>query len=188
MHPSDKGPLITPTTTISEAIDVAHKRKKPSSSSSKGAEKSLGIVPFCSGTSKPPISLNGDGITSAACSSNERNVNQEQHRKGLKKKPKDVSNQHSEFADLDSKITRDSHQELLSTMKQLLHIANEENSRWTSTQESLEKSLHELKKELEAWTSKNKKITMLIEEDHRKKLSENQESITTTEDEINSIA
>ncbi|MCD9643999.1 hypothetical protein HAX54_031956 [Datura stramonium] len=61
------------TTTASEAIDIAHKRKRPSSSSGNCAEKSLGVVPFCSGTSKPPISLNGDGITSAASSSNESN-------------------------------------------------------------------------------------------------------------------
>ncbi|MCE5165903.1 hypothetical protein HAX54_013015 [Datura stramonium] len=76
-------------TTAFEAIDVAHKRKKPSNSSSKSAEKLPGIVLFYSGTSKPPISLNGDGITSAASSSNEI--------KRLKKKPKDLSDQHFKF-------------------------------------------------------------------------------------------
>ncbi|MCD9646308.1 hypothetical protein HAX54_036039 [Datura stramonium] len=91
-----------PPSGFGEAIDVAHKRKKPSSSSGKGAEKSLGVMPFCSGTSKPPISLNGDGITSVAYSLNESNVNQEQYWKRLKKKSKNLSNQHYEFADLDS--------------------------------------------------------------------------------------
>ncbi|MCE0481826.1 hypothetical protein HAX54_039909 [Datura stramonium] len=58
-------------------------------------------MPVCSGISKPPISLNGDGITSVASSSNESNVSQEQHWKSLKKKLKDLSDQHFEFADLD---------------------------------------------------------------------------------------
>ncbi|MCD7460562.1 hypothetical protein HAX54_043822, partial [Datura stramonium] len=61
------------TTTASEAIDVAHKIKQPSSSLGKSVEKSPGFMPFCRSTSKPPISLNGDGITSAASSSNESN-------------------------------------------------------------------------------------------------------------------
>ncbi|MCD9560391.1 hypothetical protein HAX54_019062 [Datura stramonium] len=59
-------------------------------------------MPFCSGTSKPPIFINGDGITSAYSSSNESNVSQEQHWKRFKKKPKDLSDQYSEFADLNS--------------------------------------------------------------------------------------
>ncbi|MCD7450398.1 hypothetical protein HAX54_006031 [Datura stramonium] len=59
-------------------------------------------MPFCSGKSKPPTSINEDGITSAASSSNESNVSQEQHWKCLKKKPKELSDKHSEFTDLDS--------------------------------------------------------------------------------------
>ncbi|MCE0482009.1 hypothetical protein HAX54_040310 [Datura stramonium] len=78
--------------TVSEAIDVAHKRKKPSSSSDKSVAKSLGVVPFCNNASKPPTSLHGGGITSVAFSSNENNVSQEQHWKHLKKKPKDLNN------------------------------------------------------------------------------------------------
>ncbi|MCE3216587.1 hypothetical protein HAX54_007071 [Datura stramonium] len=61
------------TTTASEAIDVAHKRKRPSSSSGNSAKNSPGVVPFYSDTSKPLITLNGDGITSATSSSNESN-------------------------------------------------------------------------------------------------------------------
>ncbi|KAH0743195.1 hypothetical protein KY290_031188 [Solanum tuberosum] len=89
--------------TDNEVIDVTLKRKKPFSSSDKSVEKSLGIAPSCSNTSKTSISLHEIGITtSAASSSNERNVRQELHWKRLKKKPKNLSNQQCEFAELDS--------------------------------------------------------------------------------------
>ncbi|KAH0729707.1 hypothetical protein KY290_000840 [Solanum tuberosum] len=101
-----KGPLQTPKAaniTDNEVIDLTLKRKKPSSSSGKSVEKSLGIAPSCSNTSKTSISLQEIGISSsAASSSNERNVSQELHWKSLKKKPKDLNNKQCEFAELDS--------------------------------------------------------------------------------------
>ncbi|PHU09681.1 hypothetical protein BC332_21541 [Capsicum chinense] len=86
----------------SEVINIVHKRKKSSSPSGKGVEKSLDIVPFCSDASKPPVSLDGVTIGSATSSLNERNASQEPHWRRLKKKHKDLSDQHREFADLDS--------------------------------------------------------------------------------------
>ncbi|KAF3622175.1 hypothetical protein FXO38_31422 [Capsicum annuum] len=59
--------------------------------------------PFMIDTSKPPISLKGVDIDSAASSSNESNASQEPHCKHLKKKHKDLSDQHREFADFDSR-------------------------------------------------------------------------------------
>ncbi|KAM3269292.1 hypothetical protein P3S67_030174 [Capsicum chacoense] len=82
-----------------EVINIVQKRKKSSSPSSKGV---LDIVSFCSDASKPPISLNGVAIGSDAFSSNESNASQEPHWKRLKKKHKDLSDQHHEFADLNS--------------------------------------------------------------------------------------
>ncbi|KAH0655509.1 hypothetical protein KY285_030391 [Solanum tuberosum] len=105
-HNGVKSSLQTPKAaniTDNEVIDVTLKRKKPSSSSNKSVEKSLGIAPSCSNTSKPSISLHEIGIsTSAASSSNESNVRQELHWKRLKKKPKNLSNQQWEFTELDS--------------------------------------------------------------------------------------
>ncbi|KAK4718116.1 hypothetical protein R3W88_016454 [Solanum pinnatisectum] len=89
--------------TDNEVINVTFKRKKPSSSSNKSIEKSLGIAPSCSNTSKTSISLHEIGInTSAASSSDKSNVSQELHLKRLKKKPKELNNQQCEFAELDS--------------------------------------------------------------------------------------
>ncbi|KAM3282268.1 hypothetical protein P3S67_025913 [Capsicum chacoense] len=62
-----------------EVINVVHKIKKSSSPSAKGVEKSLDMVSFCSDASKPPISLDGVAIGSAASSSNKRNAIQEPH-------------------------------------------------------------------------------------------------------------
>ncbi|PHT58504.1 hypothetical protein CQW23_00867 [Capsicum baccatum] len=86
----------------SEVINVVHKIKKSSSPLGKGVEKSIDIVPFCSDASKPPVSLDGVAIGSAPFSSNESNASQEPHWKRLKKNHKDLSDQHREFADLDS--------------------------------------------------------------------------------------
>ncbi|KAJ8569663.1 hypothetical protein K7X08_006240 [Anisodus acutangulus] len=85
----------------SEAIGISHKRKEPSSSSDKGVEKTPSVVPLCKDKTKPFVSPNGVGIISEASSSNERNVCQEQHWKRLKKKHKDLGDQHNEFVDLD---------------------------------------------------------------------------------------
>uniref|UniRef100_M1DSS0 Aminotransferase-like plant mobile domain-containing protein n=1 Tax=Solanum tuberosum TaxID=4113 RepID=M1DSS0_SOLTU len=91
-----KGSLQTPKVaniTNNEVIDVTLKRKKPSSSSGKSVEKSLGIAPSCSNTLKTFISLHEIGIsTSAASSSNESNASQELHWKRLKKKHEDLNN------------------------------------------------------------------------------------------------
>ncbi|KAG5630502.1 hypothetical protein H5410_002219 [Solanum commersonii] len=92
-----KGPLQSPKVaniTDNEVIDVTLKRKKPSSSSGKSVEKSLGIAPSC----KQHIGIS----SSATSSSNERNVSQELHWKSLKKKPKDLNNKQCEFTELDS--------------------------------------------------------------------------------------
>ncbi|KAH0636298.1 hypothetical protein KY290_038348 [Solanum tuberosum] len=87
-----KSPLQTPKVaniTDNEMIDITLKRKKPSSSLDKSVEKSLGIAPSCTNTSKTSISLYEIGIsTSASSSSNKSNVSQELHWKRLKKKPK----------------------------------------------------------------------------------------------------
>ncbi|KAM3282158.1 hypothetical protein P3S67_025803 [Capsicum chacoense] len=85
-----------------EVINVVQKRKKSSSPSGKGVEKSLDIMPFCSDASKPPVSLDGVAIGSAASSSNKSNACQEPDWKCLKKKHKGLSYQHREFAGLDS--------------------------------------------------------------------------------------
>ncbi|KAG5576798.1 hypothetical protein H5410_056932 [Solanum commersonii] len=104
----EKFSLAVPTlkaanTTDFEVIDTTLKRKKPSSSSDTSVEKSLGIAPFCSNTSKASILLHEiDSNTSVASRSNMSNVNQEQHRKCLNKTPKDLNSQHSEFAELDA--------------------------------------------------------------------------------------
>ncbi|MCD9638958.1 hypothetical protein HAX54_023181, partial [Datura stramonium] len=80
-------------------------------------------------------------------------------------------------------ITRDSYQELLSTVQQRLHTVNEEKIKVDKHLGELQKVLPQVEKGLDAWTSKKKKTTTLIEE-RQKKLSENQESATTIEDEI----
>ncbi|WMV13469.1 hypothetical protein MTR67_006854 [Solanum verrucosum] len=86
-----------------EAIGVALKRKKPSSSLDKSVEQLLGIALFCRNKSKASISHHEFGFnTSAISRSNESNVSQEQHWKRLMKKPKDLNDQHCEFAELDS--------------------------------------------------------------------------------------
>ncbi|PHU02817.1 hypothetical protein BC332_28068 [Capsicum chinense] len=86
----------------SEVINVVHKRKKSSKPSGKSVEKLLEIVPFCSDASKPLVLLDGVAIGSSTSSSNESNASQEPHWKYLKKKHKDLSDQHRDFADLDS--------------------------------------------------------------------------------------
>ncbi|PHT54685.1 hypothetical protein CQW23_03171 [Capsicum baccatum] len=87
--------------TTSEVINVVHKKNKSSSLSDKGVEKPLGIVSLCSDAFKPPVLLKVASITSAASSFNQRNASQEPHYKHLKKKYKDLSDQHCEFANLD---------------------------------------------------------------------------------------
>ncbi|KAH0765303.1 hypothetical protein KY290_001262 [Solanum tuberosum] len=84
------------------------------------------------------------------------------------------------------KITRDSHQELLSTAQQCLDTANEERINMDKRLEELQKVLARAEKELKVWTSKKKKTISLIE-DHQKRLSKNQETITNREDEIHAI-
>ncbi|KAG5619644.1 hypothetical protein H5410_004862 [Solanum commersonii] len=226
-----------------EAIGVALKRKKPSSSLDKSVEQSLGIASFCRNTSKASISLHEFGFsTSAIFRSNESNVSQDQHWKCLMKKHKDLNDQHCEFAELDSisidtaifedgagyamplvelthqclgdissdvdvlledlfkkhgdydavrlstsqKVTRYSHQELLSAAQQCLDTADEERVKMDKHLEELQKVLTRAEKELKVWTSKKKKAISLIEE-HQKRLSENQETITNHEDEIHVI-
>ncbi|KAK4716572.1 hypothetical protein R3W88_014910 [Solanum pinnatisectum] len=84
------------------------------------------------------------------------------------------------------KITRDSHQELLSAAQQCLDTANEERINMDKQLEELQKVLTGAEKELEVWTSKKKKIISLIE-DHQKRQSKNLETITNREDEIHAI-
>ncbi|KAH0746483.1 hypothetical protein KY285_008140 [Solanum tuberosum] len=84
------------------------------------------------------------------------------------------------------KITRDSHQELLSAAQQCLDTANEERINMDKWLEELQKVLARAEKELKVWTSKKKKTISLIE-DHQKRLSKNQETITNREDEIHAI-
>ncbi|KAH0697243.1 hypothetical protein KY290_014694 [Solanum tuberosum] len=84
------------------------------------------------------------------------------------------------------KITRDSHQELLSAAQQCLDTANEERINMDKQLEELQKVLTRAEKELKVWTSKKKKTISLIE-DHQKRLSKNQETITNREDEIHAI-
>lgn len=57
-------PLTPKTTNVIdfEAIEVTHKRKKPSNSSDKSVEKPLDIVPLCRTASEPPASLHDAGI------------------------------------------------------------------------------------------------------------------------------
>uniref|UniRef100_M1DDM3 Uncharacterized protein n=1 Tax=Solanum tuberosum TaxID=4113 RepID=M1DDM3_SOLTU len=81
------------------------------------------------------------------------------------------------------KITRDSHQELLSAAQQCLDTANEERINMDKRLEELQKVLTRAEKELKVWTSKKKKTISLIE-DHQKRLSKNQETITNREVEI----
>lgn len=84
------------------------------------------------------------------------------------------------------KITRDSHQELLFAAHQCLSTVNQEKVKIDKHLVELQKVLTRTEKELEAWTSKKKKTVSLIEE-HRKRLAENQKSITNKEDEIHAI-
>uniref|UniRef100_M1DLL9 Uncharacterized protein n=1 Tax=Solanum tuberosum TaxID=4113 RepID=M1DLL9_SOLTU len=84
------------------------------------------------------------------------------------------------------KITRDSHQELLSAAQQCLDTANEERINMDKQLEELQKVLTRAEKEPKVWTSKKKKTISLIE-DHQKRLSKNQETITNREDEIHAI-
>ncbi|PHT50374.1 hypothetical protein CQW23_10121 [Capsicum baccatum] len=99
---SSKSKVVMVAISTSKVINVVHKRKKSFSPLGKGVEKSLDIVPFCSDASKPPISLDGVAIGSAASSSNESNASQEPYWKHLNKKHKGLSYQHCEFDDLDS--------------------------------------------------------------------------------------
>ncbi|KAH0697977.1 hypothetical protein KY289_015459 [Solanum tuberosum] len=84
------------------------------------------------------------------------------------------------------KITRDSHQELLSAAQQCLDTVNEEIINMDKQLEELQKVRTRAEKELKVWTSKKKKTISLIE-DHQKRLSKNQETITNREDEIHAI-
>ncbi|KAH0696636.1 hypothetical protein KY290_014018 [Solanum tuberosum] len=84
------------------------------------------------------------------------------------------------------KITRDSHQELLSAAQQCLDTANEERINMDKQLEELQKVLTRAEKELKVWNSKKKKTVSLIE-DHQNRLSKNQETITNREDEIHAI-
>ncbi|KAK4376968.1 hypothetical protein RND71_003264 [Anisodus tanguticus] len=59
-------------------------------------------MPLCKDKTKPSVSPNGVGLISEASSLNERNVSHEQHWNCLKKKHKDLGDQHNEFVDLDS--------------------------------------------------------------------------------------
>ncbi|KAG5606521.1 hypothetical protein H5410_028013 [Solanum commersonii] len=84
------------------------------------------------------------------------------------------------------KITRDSHQELLSAAQQCLETTNEEKVNMEKQLEELQKVLTRSEKDLKAWTSKKKKTISLIE-DHQKRLYENDETSTKCEDEIHAI-
>ncbi|KAF3661326.1 hypothetical protein FXO37_12975 [Capsicum annuum] len=84
------------------------------------------------------------------------------------------------------KITRDAHQELLSVAKKCLHTANDDKVKMDQHLGELQKVLERVEKELAAWTSKKKKTILLIEE-HQKKLSKNQETITNIEGEIHAL-
>ncbi|KAF3674663.1 hypothetical protein FXO38_05119 [Capsicum annuum] len=168
------------------------------SSSDKGVNKSIGILSLYSDTSKPPISLKGASITSVAFSSNKINANQEPHRKRLKKKHKDSSNEHCEFADLDfisidtvifeygiagstmsladfftSELEKGIDMILKGLQKTNVIELSPLQSQDGKASGELQKSLARAEKELEAWTSKKKKTISLIEE-HQKKLSRNQ--------------
>ncbi|KAK4364218.1 hypothetical protein RND71_015576 [Anisodus tanguticus] len=106
-HPSKskatlKNPLQTAKATSKSKTLTGKDTQEPSSSSDKGVEKSPNVVPFCKEKSKPSVSPNRHRITSSTFSSNESNVSQEQHRKHLKKKHKDLGDLHNEFIDLNS--------------------------------------------------------------------------------------
>ncbi|KAK4345180.1 hypothetical protein RND71_035356 [Anisodus tanguticus] len=83
------------------------------------------------------------------------------------------------------KMNRDSHQELLSAA-QRLHTAIEEKFKMNKRLGELQIVLAKTEKKLEVLTTKKKKTTSFIDE-HQKKLSRNQESITSTKDEIHTI-
>ncbi|MCD9561086.1 hypothetical protein HAX54_020046 [Datura stramonium] len=158
----------TATTTTSEATDIAHKRKKPSSSSGKDAEKSVGVVPFCSGLREvniidlSPLEILLEDVFK-------------------KCGDYDVARLSTSL-----KITRNSHQEFLSAAQHFLHTANEDKIKVDKHLGELQKILARVEKELEVWTSKKKKTLSLIEE-HQKKMSKNQESIINSEDEVHAI-
>ncbi|KAF3638932.1 hypothetical protein FXO38_08850 [Capsicum annuum] len=84
------------------------------------------------------------------------------------------------------KITRDAHQELLSVVQHRLHTENEDKVKMHKCLAELQKVLERAEKELVAWTLKKKKTILLIEE-HQKKLSKNQESVTNIEGEIHAL-
>jgi len=84
------------------------------------------------------------------------------------------------------KVTTDSHQELLSVAQQCLDTANEEKVNMDKHLEELQKFHTRAEKKLKVWTSKKKKTISLIEE-HQKRLSENQETITNCENKIDAI-
>lgn len=84
------------------------------------------------------------------------------------------------------KITRDSHQELLSDAQQCVDTADEERINTDKHLEELQKFLTTAEKELKLWISKKKKNFSLIKS-HQKRFSENQETITNGEDEIHVI-
>ncbi|KAM3235161.1 hypothetical protein P3L10_015197 [Capsicum annuum] len=84
------------------------------------------------------------------------------------------------------KITRDAHQDLFSVAQHRLHDANEDKVKMDKRLAELQKFLERADKELVAWTSKKKKTIFLIEE-HQKKLSKNEKSVTNIEGEIHSL-
>ncbi|KAH0722598.1 hypothetical protein KY290_005250 [Solanum tuberosum] len=84
------------------------------------------------------------------------------------------------------KITRYSHQELLSVAQQCLDTTNEERINMDKQLEELQNVLTRAEKEPKVWTSKKKKTISLIE-DHQKRLSKIQETITNREDGIHAI-
>ncbi|MCD9639445.1 hypothetical protein HAX54_023996 [Datura stramonium] len=160
------------TITISEAIDIAHKRKKPSSSSGK-AEFSESLKEL-----KKGVALILKGLW-------EVNI--------IDLSPLEVlfEDFFKNRGDYDAtrfsishKITRDSHQEFLSAAQQRLHTANEEKIKVDKYLGELQKVLERAEKELPG-LQRRKRLSLI--EEHQKKLSKNQESITNSEDEIHTI-
>ncbi|PHT29337.1 hypothetical protein CQW23_31063 [Capsicum baccatum] len=83
-------------------------------------------------------------------------------------------------------ITRDAHQEFLSVAQHYLHAVNEDKVKIGKRKAELQKVLERADKELVAWTSKKKKTILLIDE-HQKKFSKNQESVTNILGEIHAL-
>ncbi|PHU22628.1 hypothetical protein BC332_07735 [Capsicum chinense] len=84
------------------------------------------------------------------------------------------------------KISRDAHQELIHVVQQHIHPTNKDKVKMDNHLAELQKVLERAEKKLVAWTSKKKKIVLLIEE-HQKKLSKNQESVTNIKEEIHAL-